>query len=214
MDNDPVFYDPDAISRISKNRIPHWLQPGATYFVTFRLVDSVPHDAMVAYRRQKQAWLDSHSKPPWPPEIEKLYHQRFTGRFERWLDRGYGCCLLTEPENALIVAGTLQHFEGERSHLHAWVIMPNHVHVLYSLISQSTLSGLLHSWKGFSARQINQRMGKSGQIWQKSYFDRIVRDWDHFIKCARYIQNNPHKAKLAAGTYALGASDRVRRLLA
>jgi REP element-mobilizing transposase RayT len=81
---------------------------------------------------------------------------------------------LSDAGNAKIVADAMRHFEGERSILHAWVVMPNHVHALFSQVGETPLASLLHSWKGFSARQINQHTGNNGSIWQKSYFDRMV----------------------------------------
>ena len=172
-------------------------------------VNHVPRDSFLRSCHR----FPSDTEPPWPPEVEQEYHRKFSGRFERWLDRGYGDCLLRDRDHASIVADAIRHFEGERSLLHAWVVMPNHVHVLCSLANDMSLGSLLHSWKGFSARQINLRLGASGSIWQKSYFDRIVRDWDHFANCARYIRNNPAKAKLTVGAYLHGESDVVRKML-
>ena len=213
MSFDIRFYDPAIASKVTRNRLPHWEQAGATYFLTFRLADAVPAEALGAFIREKREWLAAHPEPPWPPDVEKEYQRKFSGRFECWLDRGYGGCLLRDPGNAAIVEEALRHFEGERSQLHSWVIMPNHVHALFSLADGISLGSLLHSWKGFSARQINLRAGTSGSIWQKSYFDRIVRDWDHFASCARYIRNNPVKAKLTTGGYVLGESELVRKML-
>ena len=207
------FYDPDSTSHRTHNRLPHWEQAGGTYFVTFRLVDAVPAEPLAAFVREKREWLMEHPEQPWTLEVEREYHRRFSHRFERWLDRGYGRCLLRDEGNALIVADAMRHFEGERSMLHSWVVMPNHVHVLFSLSNGVTLASLLHSWKGYSAREINRRAGSFGSIWQKSYFDRIVRDWDHFTNCARYIRNNPLKAKLTQGNFLQGESDCVRKLL-
>jgi REP element-mobilizing transposase RayT len=207
------FYDPSRKSRQSLNRVPHWEQPGRTYFCTFRLADAVPAKALADFVREKREWLATQPERPWPEEVEREYHWRFSIRFERWLDRGHGSCLLRDPENAGIVAETLRHFDGERSLIHAWVVMPNHVHVLFSPLGDHAIASLMHSWKGFSARQINTRMNRSGALWQKSYFDRMIRDWDHFANCARYIRNNPKKAKLRAGDFLGGESDFVARML-
>ena len=186
---------------------------GATFFVTFRLADAVPAEPLRAYVAERQQWLATCPQRPWPPEIEKEYHRKFTSRFERWLDRGFGACVLRKPACSRIVADALHHFEGERSRLHAWVVMPNHVHLIASLIGEETLPALLHSWKGYTARQINQHLGTTGAFWQKSYFDRIVRDWDHYASCARYIRNNPVKAGLPEGDFLHGESELTRRIL-
>jgi len=206
------FYDPGLVSKVTHNRLAHWEQVGATYFITFRLADAVPSGPLADYVREKREWLAAHPEPR-TAEMEKEYHRRFSHRFERWLDRGHGSCLLSDAENAKFVADAMRHFEGERSILHAWVVMPNHVHALFSQVGETPLGSLLHSWKGFSARQINQRTGNSGSIWQKSYFDRMVRDWDHYASCARYIRNNPIKAKLQPGTYQQGESAIVSKML-
>jgi putative transposase len=213
MDPSLHFYDPSRVIRTTTSRLPHLDQAEAVYFLTFRLADSVPADARSAHVTERDQWLASHTPRPRPPEIEQEFHRKFTGRFERWLDRGYGSCLLQDPADARIVADTLMHFEGERSRLHAWVVMPNHGHVLVSLIGEEKLAKLLASWKGYTSRQINLRRGSSGTLWQKSYFDRIVRDEEHFVRCARYIRNNPAKAKLDPGHYLQGDSDFVRRIL-
>lgn len=207
------FYNPTADMRVYHNRVPHWDQMGATYFLTFRLADAVPAEALHAYVIERQQWMATHPAPPWPPEIEKEYHRKFTGRFERWLDRGFGACVLRKPECARIVADTLSHFEGVRSRLHAWVVMPNHVHVIASLVGDESLAGLLKSWKGYTARQINQHLGTTGTLWQKSYYDRLVRDWDHYAICARYLRHNPIKARLAQDEFLQGESELTRRML-
>ena len=207
------FYNPDGETHVTHNHLPHWEQMGCTFFLTFRLADAVPTDALRAYVRERDEWLASHPAPPWPPEIDKEYRRKFTGRFERWLDRGYGSCHLRKPECARIVADTMKHFEGERSRLHAWVVMPNHVHALVALVGEATLADLIKSWKGYMARQINLHLGLTGTLWQKSYFDRMIRDWDHFQACARYIRENPPKAKLQDGDFLHGESELVRRIL-
>lgn len=207
------FHNPNLPCRESHNRVPHLEQEGITYFVTFRLADSVPQQMLREFTQQKQEWLAMQPDKPWSQETEKEYHQKFSQRFERWLDQGHGKCLLKDKEIARIVADVLKHFEGERSLLHAWVIMPNHVHILFSTMGQHTLSALMQSWKGFSARKINDHLQQTGAVWQKSYYDRMIRDWDHFVNCARYIRKNPARAQLRQSGWMHGESDLVRRLI-
>jgi REP element-mobilizing transposase RayT len=117
------------------------------------------------------------------------------------LDGGSGSCLLGDPENARIVADALHHFDGERYHLASYVVMPNHVHVLFAPMSGNELPALVHSWKRFTARQINLREGKSCALWQPDYWDRLIRGQEHFDWVSRYIAENP--AKLFPGSYLL-----------
>jgi len=103
---------------------------------------------------------------------------------------------LKDPENSRIAADTLRHFDGERYELASFVVMPNHVHVLFRPLGKHVLAGIVKSWKGFSAREINKRIGKTGALWQDEYWDRLIRSEQHFFKVAEYIRENPLKAKL------------------
>ena len=64
---------------------------GAVYFVTFRLADAVPKPLLAQWENDREAWLRVHPEP-WNNEIEREYHQRFSGVIERWLDVGHGAC--------------------------------------------------------------------------------------------------------------------------
>src|SRR5688500_4123631 len=131
---------------------------------------------------------------------------------EHWLDAGSGSCVLRRPDCAALVVEALQHFEGTRYEQISWVIMPNHVHVLFVLKHGHALERVLHSWKLFSARRINQIIGANGRVWQRDYFDRLVRGRDHFARCVRYIRNNPQQAKLELGEYVQFENDLAQEI--
>ena len=86
------FFNPYAEIRETANRLPHWQQEGAAYFITFRLADAVPQALRQEWEDEREGWLRFHPKP-WSDEIENEYHQRFSGAVERWLDAGHGECL-------------------------------------------------------------------------------------------------------------------------
>ncbi|PYJ70176.1 MAG: hypothetical protein DME76_06465 [Verrucomicrobia bacterium] len=106
-----------------------------------------------------------------------------------------------------VVDETLRHFDGKRLALISSIVMPNHIHALLVQHPEYSLEDLLHSWKTFTSRTINRLLGHSGTLWQRSYFDRLVRDEKHFRNCVRYIRRNPEKAYLVAGEYILYESD-------
>jgi len=85
--------------------------------------------------------------------------------------------------------------------------MPNHVHALFVQNPEHPLEELIRSWKTFTARSINRLLERSGSLWQRSYFDRLVRNEKHFRNCVRYIRCNPERARLIAGEYILYESD-------
>ena len=121
-----------------------------------------------------------------------------------------GSCVLRDPANAAIMGEALRYFDGERVAQLAWIVMPNHVHALFVLHADWTLEQMIHSWKLFTARQINARLGRKGSLWMRDYFDRLVRDDGHFANCVRYIRRNPAKANLRPGEYLHYESDLAR----
>ena len=81
------FFNPYEEIRFTENLLPHWHQDGATYFVTFRLVDSVPANLRIQWEEERATWSRFHPEP-WDSETEQEYHKRFTDAIERWLDAG------------------------------------------------------------------------------------------------------------------------------
>lgn len=206
------FFDPRGAIVHGANRLPHWDQPGVACFVTFRLADSIPQEQLRAWAVGRRAWL-THNPPPHTAEQERAHDELFNARIEEWLDRGAGSCALRDPDAREIISDTLAHFDGERHWQHAWVVMPNHVHTLFSPLAGHALDTLLQSWKGFSGRAVNQLRHRTGDFWMRDYFDRLVRAADHFWRCARYIRRNPEKANISASAYTLYEAPFVREFL-
>jgi REP-associated tyrosine transposase len=79
--------------------------------------------------------------------------------------------------------------------LHAWVVMPNHVHTLFKTgnVPMGTIVGDL---KEYTAREINKLLRRRGKLWEDDYFDTFMRDTQHELRTRRYIENNPTKAFL------------------
>ncbi|CAN5281068.1 transposase [soil metagenome] len=209
---EPRFLDPQEEVVQHRSRLPHWQQDGATYFVTFRLADSLPHHLLEQWREQRAAWLRFHPQPLSTQDQQQL-HARFSYRLEHWLDEAHGSCLLRGSSASAAVVAVLLRFDAQSYSLHSFVIMPNHVHVLFSLASRESLQMTMKTWKGVSARELNARHGTSGSVWQKDYFDRMIRDTQHFWRAARYIRRNPAKAGLNDGKFHLHESDRIRTAL-
>ena len=79
--------------------------------------------------------------------------------------------------------------------LHAWVVMPNHVHLL--ITPRSEVSKFLRKLKGFTAGQANRLLDRAGQtFWQEESYDRLVRSREEFKRIEAYILNNPVRAGL------------------
>jgi Rad3-related DNA helicase/REP element-mobilizing transposase RayT len=201
-------FDPSAPVGIYGRHLPHWRQDGTTYFVTFRLADSIPQEKLRQWEQEMTDWL---KKNPEPHTVEQKteYHERFTERFHRWLDAGMGECWLRRPEISAAVEEALRHFDGERYLLGHYVVMPNHVHAVVRPVQGHLLKDILHSWKSFTAHKLNESLGREGQLWQDESFDCIVRSTAQLDKTGFYIQENPTKAKLKPREFRLGAGCNV-----
>jgi putative transposase len=164
--------------RYYERRLPHWDVVGRTFFVTFRLHDSLP------------AGRD------FPPA--NISNGKAFVAMDHLLDRAAtGAKHLIIPEIATIVVNSLR--DGEcrfgRYQLHSFVVMPNHVHVLVTpLVTASKWLGPL---RGFTAHEANLILGRAGHaFWQGESYDHLVRSDDEFGRIRRYIENNPVRAGL------------------
>lgn len=169
-----MFLDPDK--QITKHRInlPHWQQENTSVFVTWRLADSLPESVVRKILNQKKNWEDARPKP-WDEETLKEHNRLFTVRFEALLDDCHGYCCLRDPSIAKIVNDAFLHFDGDQYNLDAFVVMPNHVHVLFQAAEGYRMENIIHSWKRFTAREINKVLGRTGALWQTEYWDRLIR---------------------------------------
>lgn len=159
---------------------PHRDQPALVQFVTFRLADAFPQ----SLQSEWEALL----------KIEDDRKRRI--ELETYLDKGRGECHLRRPEIAKLVEDSLRYRHGQDYELRAWVIMPNHIHLLFKVFSVP-MSELVDAWKGFTAKQANKVLGRRGKFWQDDYWDTYMRDEEHERRTRRYTEANPVKAGLA-----------------
>ena len=179
----------------TRGYLPHVKREGASYFITFRLADSLPQQVLLEFKRRQAAQLRAlgDATPASREEIDLEYQRQI----ERYLDRGIGECHLRRPEIAQMVAEALRHFDREQYLLDEWVIMPNHVHLILRPLPNHTLSDILQSRKRHTARQANLLLGRTGEaFWQHESYDHWIRNDEEKARIQRYIRNNPVIAKL------------------
>jgi REP element-mobilizing transposase RayT len=166
----------------SRGYLPHFDAPGEIQAVTFRLADSLPQSLITS-------WKQALANTPDQAAAAKLHAK--TAAYE---DAGHGSCLLRNPAHARTVQDALLHFDGDRYRLLEWVIMPNHVHVLFKPETRA-LDHIVKSWKSFTAREINKAIGAEGTLWFRDYHDRFIRDEDHYQNAKAYIRMNPVRVR-------------------
>ncbi|MFN2501921.1 MAG: transposase [Pyrinomonadaceae bacterium] len=170
MNKDPRYWH-------SRGYLPHFHADGLTQFITFRLADSMPQTVLKKWRDDLAASLITDAD--------------FRRRIETYLDQNYGSAALKDPRIAKLVQETLLKWDGERYRLFAWVIMPNHVHLLLEAFADFSIADIMHSIKSYTAHEANRILDRRGQFWSKEYFERYIRDSRHFHATVRYIEDIP-----------------------
>jgi putative transposase len=159
--------------------LPHCYPPDATLFLTWRLFGSLPRgfkdvdaspnpgEAFLRSDRQLDAATDG---PRW------LADKRIADQVVNAIEQGANEYRLYE--------------------LFAWVIMPNHVHVVAK--PNRPLPVVMRWLKGSTARSANRIMGRTGKpFWQYETYDHRIRNSDEFNQTVRYVERNPVRARLA-----------------
>ena len=168
----------------SRGYLPHFDGGELAQFITFRLHDSLPRDVVIRWKEELKLQ---------PSEAAQSLMRK---RVEVYLDQCHGECYLRNHDVAQTVQHALLFHDQVKYRLSAWVIMPNHVHLLCTPLVGATLAGIMHSIKSFTSSEANKMLGRKGRFWQKEYFDRYIRNARQFVKTLTYIENNPVKANL------------------
>jgi REP element-mobilizing transposase RayT len=113
----------------------------------------LPQEKVVQWQLEMQRWLQQHPEPH-DAYVRQEFYNRFPASLQRWIDAGYGSCILEICAVRELVEKAIRHFQGERYSLDAFVVASNHVHVLVTPLVDHQLSKILHSWKSFTAHQI------------------------------------------------------------
>jgi REP element-mobilizing transposase RayT len=200
------YFDPLSPVEITKANLPHWKQEGATYFITFRLADSLPEEKLEQWRHERDEWLNHHPLPL-SKQDEAEYHKRFSGRIENWLDHNHGSCILDIPECRAIVEDALQFFDKQRYILGDFVVASNHVHVLVTPLPGHDPSDILHSWKSFTSKEIIKTRPASDRLrgfWDNVHERRVAKA--NVEAASRRSRVEPTKVEAASRRFSSSSS--------
>ena len=183
----------------ARGGLPHLKREGGTYFVTFRLAGTLPGAVLLKFKAERETILQqalAAKRPLSWAEQEELFRW-YSTRVDHYLDAGHGVAWLRQPALAALMAAALVFHNGVRFQLHDWCVMPNHVHVVVRPLSGWKLSQIVKSWKGFTGREANHRLHRTGQpFWQRESFDHLIRDEADLHRCNHYTLMNPVNAGL------------------
>ena len=198
-----------------KNRLPHIAPIGTSFFVTFRLADSLPQSIIWALKKEmNEAITDLKKHKPKGYQAKILEQKKiFFGKYDHQLDHApYGKCYLKQDKIAQIIKNKLHELDGDKYNLLAYTIMPNHVHILIDtscqiidqkgfLLDDATedftqLHEIMRLIKGSTAYYANKLLGRTGAFWMKDSYDHYIRNDNDFNNTLKYILLNPVNAGL------------------
>ncbi len=189
-----------------RRRLPHWDLPGATYFVTACLAGSIPAAGLLDIEQYRES-LYSRRKPDHVSDDdwkEKCWKWTFA-REDQWLDRSLAVRHLADRTAATVVVDSFYHFTGQRYDLLAYVVMPSHIHWVFTRRHDwvSTLSDdrsprerIMHTLKLHTAIECNRHRSATGAFWQDESYDHCVLDLGELQRIIDYVELNPGKAGL------------------
>lgn len=195
--------------KFSRRRLPHLDRPGATYFITTCLEGSIPAEGLLALQTHRRDLEKRERRADISPEEWRVRNWKLMfAETDRWLDLAGAVRHLEDPRLAKEVVSALQYWQGKRIDLIAWVVMPSHVHWLFTPLlewerslgddadKRSPRERIEQSVNRHTARQCNTILGTSGQFWQHESYDHCVRDEAELQRIIDYIHLNPVKAGL------------------
>jgi REP element-mobilizing transposase RayT len=172
----------------TRGYLPHFDVPGVPQIITFRQDDSVPARLARAYGSMIGGAKSAGERA--------RAQERVLTHLEVYLGKGRGTRRLADPRAARIVEDAILFGDGRDYELMAWVVMPNHVHVVAKAIGSRTLALITRQWKNLTAIAINRLFGSTGRFWQPEVFDRFLRGPEHRHYAIRYVELNPVTAGL------------------
>ena len=193
--------------------LPHYQQPGQTYFVTWILKGAIPKNISEVYGRkleelkhELEVLKRNNADRNVIEEVQKQYYttrKKHIAFIDDALDRQTDNIVdLSKPENTAIIKDTLTFWEGNKIANYCFCVMSNHVHWVFKTFEKDVnglpvyLESILLSVKRFTARQINIAENRTGALWIKESFDTTIRNREHLYNAIEYTLNNPVKAGL------------------
>lgn len=192
---------PSAVTVRRGERLAHWELAASIYHVVFRLADSAPSEQLQRWQeaRRRYAALVARENRILTESERREYGSLYAESVEKYLAAGHGRCILRIPVVAAAVRRTLLHDHGIRYDLHAWTIMPNHVHVVVGTRDGTSIKKVVEQWKHVSGHAISGQAGVRPPIWMRDNYSHIIRTADEYVNQVRYVWRNPESAGLREG---------------
>ncbi len=186
-----------------KRKLPHFQPEEGVFFVTFRLAFGLPVKYLGAINRYRDVLNARYENQDTQPETKTVIKKKlFAYEDELYPLCGSGVSLTDNPAVAELLCEHIQSNHNVLYYLYCYTVMPNHVHILLKPSKvdkeQVSLSDIVRSLKGGSARKINLILNRSGTLWHREYWDYWLRNQQELVNIMEYIRNNPVQAGLVS----------------
>jgi type I restriction enzyme R subunit/putative DNA methylase len=183
---------PDTIA-FWRGRLPHWEVTDGRYFVTIHLAGAIPEEGEERIHRLAQEYDQLAANDA---EGHRKLHRSIYAEMERWLDRAEVVAHLREPPVAEMLMEAIAFRQGRSWNVLEYVVMPNHLHLFFELLSAGLKDTLeqFKRWTGHRAKAL-LRMEET-RFWQDEWFDHWSRSDEQDERISEYIRQNPVKAGL------------------
>lgn len=177
--------------------LPHWICERSVYHVSFRLADAIPQAKRNQWFGERRRILENAKAMGRNlTDIEnRQLRYLFSEKIESYLDAGHGECLLSRPQIGKMVEKAVKHFDEYRYSIHAYCVMPNHVHVIVEPLAAFKLEEIVHSWKSYSSKLANKMLNRTGTFWQSEPYDHLIRSLKEYRFQVEYVWSNPGNLK-------------------
>jgi REP element-mobilizing transposase RayT len=171
-----------------RRNLPHLYYNEGTYFVNYRLYDSIHPNEVKNLQKLIKNYKLLH-----PDDGQKVFK-----KYDLLLDKPQNKIqYLKQPQICEICKKAIHYYDNKGYKLICYCIMPNHVHLVFDLMNNKRpLGDIVGSIKKYSAKESNKVLNKKGKFWQSESFDRLVRDEDELYYVIRYVLMNPVNAGL------------------
>lgn len=184
--------------------LPHHQEAGQIISLNWRLSFSLPQHLQDIIAEMKE--LGNSYKDERKQESARQIFQKNYAIKMQLLDEHLGKCQtndinLCNAQLAKIVTQSLSYYDGSLYLLHAYCLMPNHLHLLIQPLPKGEamyhkISDCVQKLKSFTSKEINHLLDRTGALWQHEYYDRFIRDDADYARTVMYYLNNPVKAGL------------------
>lgn len=178
-----------------RGRLPHRFIEGQCHFFTLRVAGAIPRKEIPRIRAIAKSL---EATKPNSDQFHNLQRKYFH-ILESTLDQATGFIPFANSSSLYLINEELSSLSRSQLSLQRWVIMPNHLHWITYPLSREEVESvreMLNSWKGRTAKLLNQQLERKGPFWQREWFDHVVRSDYRVIRIIRYIEENPVQAGL------------------